>query len=243
MVTSFSSEDLLGDYEPSPTPVSRQAHVSLPDRRLPPLAVPPTLSTVPSESLLRRSNTSTTEKTNRRKISTSSIVTVRAEPSTFVPVIKPSNPTTAVTTHTVSASPDNDRTPFPLQRTDSGSSARTNGVTFSRPATTSVSYTLTGLQQQHERGARSRTISNASSIADDQTTVLAPPAPLSLSTSGSESERETRWKTLSSRPRASLDSNRSGESPIDAPDRSLATVSYSAARKERRRTITEIFQR
>ncbi|KAI0821962.1 hypothetical protein BC628DRAFT_1391667 [Trametes gibbosa] len=245
MVTSFNSDDLLGGYEPSPTPVSRQAHVVLPDRRLPPLAVPPSLPTLPSESLLTRSNTSATDRTSRRKISSSSIVTVRAEPSAFVPVIKPSNPTTAVTAHTVSASPDVDRTPFPMLRSDSGSSARTNGVTFSRPTTTSVSYTLSDLQQQHERGARSRTISNTSSVANYQTTMLAPPAPLSLSTSGSESEREreTRWKTLSSRPRASLDSNRSGESPIDAPDRSLATVSYSAARKERRRTITEIFQR
>ncbi|KAI0631968.1 hypothetical protein C8Q77DRAFT_1218535 [Trametes polyzona] len=243
LVTSLSSDDLLADYEPSPTPISRQSHAILPERRLPPLAVPPSLPTLPSESLLSRSNTSATDKTSRRKISSSSIVTVRAEPSTFVPVIKPSNPTTAVTTHTVSASPETSRTPFPMLRSESGSSARSNGVTFSRPAAMSVSSTLSGLQQQHERGARSRTVSNTSSVADNQTVVLAPPAPISSSTSGSESERETRWKTLSSRPRASLDSNRSGESPIDAADRSLATVSYSAARKERRRTITEIFQR
>ncbi|EIW59160.1 uncharacterized protein TRAVEDRAFT_28479 [Trametes versicolor FP-101664 SS1] len=107
----------------------------------------------------------------------------------------------------------------------------------------SVSSALSGLQQQHERGARSRTTSNTSSVADNQTVVLAPPLAISSSTSGSESERETRWKTLSSRPRVSLDSNRSGDSPIDGPDRSMATVSFSAARKERRRTITEIFQR
>ena len=77
----------------------------------------------------------------------------------------------------------------------------------------------------------------------DEGVSLASPANVSMSSlSGSESERESRWKTLSGRPRVSLDSNRSGESPIDAGDRSLAsTVSYSAARKERRRTITEIF--
>lgn len=243
LVTSLGSEEYLGDYEPSPTPVSRQAHVVLPERRLPPLSVAPTLSTVPSESLLTRSSTGSSDKTSRRKISSSSIVTVRAEPSTFVPVIKPSNPTTALTTHTVSASPETNRTPFPMLRSDSSSSMRKNGVTFSRPATMSVSSALSGLQQQHERGARSRTTSNTSSVADNQTVVLAPPLAISSSTSGSESERETRWKTLSSRPRVSLDSNRSGDSPIDGPDRSMATVSFSAARKERRRTITEIFQR
>ncbi|KAI0662010.1 hypothetical protein C8Q70DRAFT_1051513 [Cubamyces menziesii] len=224
LVTSLSTEDLHDDYEPSPTPVSRSANVSLPERRLPALAVPPSLPTLPSESLLTRSNSSATDKTSRRKISTSSIVTVRAEPSPFVPVIKPSNPTTAVTTHTVSASPETDRAPFQMLRSESGSSSRTNGVTFSRPSTSSVSSALSGLQQQHDR-------------------VLAPAAPISSSTSGSESERESRWRTISTRPRVSLDSNRSGNSPIDAlADRSLAsTVSYSAARKERRRTITEIF--
>ncbi|KAI0352590.1 hypothetical protein OH77DRAFT_1408788 [Trametes cingulata] len=244
LVTSLSSDDLSGDYEPSPTPVSRQGH-AFPERRLPALAVPPSLPTLPSESLLTRSNTIATDKASRRKISASSIATVRAEPSSsFVPVIKPSNPTTAVTTHTVSASPEADRTPFPLLRSESGSSTRTNGVTFSRPTTISVSSTLSGLQQQHERGARSRTVSNSSAADIDHPSpaVPAPPA-LMPSHSGSESERETRWRTLSSRPRASLDSNRSGESPIDSPDRNLATVSYSAARKERRRTITEIFQR
>ncbi|KAI0333713.1 hypothetical protein GY45DRAFT_1319315 [Cubamyces sp. BRFM 1775] len=244
LVTSLSTEDLHDDYEPSPTPASRQANVSLPERRLPALAVPPSLPTLPSESLLTRSNTSTTDKTNRRKISTSSIVTVRAEPSPFVPVIKPSNPTTAVTTHTVSASPETDRAPFQMLRSESGSSTRTNGVTFSRPSTTSVSSALTGLQQQHDRGARSRTISSSSALADPAPpSVLAPAAPISSSTSGSESERESRWRTISTRPRVSLDSNRSSNSPIDGvADRSLAsTVSYSAARKERRRTITEIF--
>ncbi|KAI0670911.1 hypothetical protein C8Q78DRAFT_974695 [Trametes maxima] len=245
LVTSLSQDDFSGDYEPSPTPISRQAHVALPDRRaFPPIAVPPSLSTLPSESLLTRSNTIATDKSSRRKISSSSIVTVRAEPSPFIPTIKPSNPTTAVTAHTVSASPEADRTPFPMLRSESGSSARTNGVTFSRPTTISVSTALSGLQQQHARGARSRTVSNASSIADNHSAVPAPPLALQSSTSGSESERESRWKTLSGRPRASLDSNRSSESPIDAGDRSLAsTVSYSAARKERRRTITEVFPR
>ncbi|KAI0766458.1 hypothetical protein BD413DRAFT_154415 [Trametes elegans] len=242
LVTSLGTEDFSGDYEPSPTPLSRQAHVALPERRLLALAVAPSLPTVPSESLLSRSNTIATDKSSRRKISASSIVTIRAEPSAFVPAIKPSNPTTAVTTHTVSASPETDRTPFPMLRSDSGSSSRTNGVTFSRPSTISVSSTLSGLQQQHERGARSRTMSKSSVVADNQLSVPASPAYLS-SNSGSESERETRWRTLSSRPRASLDSNRSGDNSFDSADRNMATMSYSAARKERRRTITEIFPR
>ena len=237
--TSLNMEDSHpADYEPSPTPISRQSQIAFPERRaLPPIAVPPSLPTLPSESLIQNNF----DKYSRRKISASSNITVRPEPSPFTPSIKPSNPTTAITTATVSISPDTRTSAFPLLRSDSNSSSRTNGVTFSRPSTASVSTTLTGIQQQHERGARSRKVSYSSAFADDPP-ALAPAAPIS-SQSGSESERETRSRTISTRPRASLDDRRSGEeSPVDAVRRSLATtVSYSTARKERRRTITEIF--
>ncbi|KAM5530561.1 hypothetical protein V8D89_015755 [Ganoderma adspersum] len=241
---------------PSPTPLSRQSHASLPNHRaLPPLAVAPSLPTLPSERLLTRSSTSSfttststsTDKLSRRKISASSIVTVRPEPTPFSPSIKPSNPTTALTTATVSLSPESGAAPFPLLRSESGSSSRSNGVTFSRPSTTSVSTTLTGLQQQHERGARNRKVS-FNSIFANQTVAptLSPSAAISSPQSGSESERdrdrESRSRTISARPRVSMETTRGEASPVEAVRRSLATtVSYSAARKERRRTITEIF--
>ncbi|KAI0700355.1 hypothetical protein C8T65DRAFT_580318 [Cerioporus squamosus] len=236
--TSYSTEDPNAiDYEPSPTPVSRTSHVSFPERRsFPPVAVPPSLPTLPSESLINQANAAAADKASRRKISASSNITIRPEPSPFTPSIKPSNPTTALTTATVTMSPDTGATPFPLLRSESNSSSRTNGVTFSRPATTSVSTTLSGIQQQHERGAKSRKVSLRSAFADVSSRDVAPIS------SGSESERETRSRTISSRPRASLESSRGEEHPVDAVRRSLATtVSYSAARKERRRTITEIF--
>ena len=79
------------------------------------------------------------------------------------------------------------------------------------------------------------------SVFADEGVSLAPAANIS-SLSGSESKRENRSRTISSRPRASLEGSRGQESPVDAVRRSLATtVSYSTQRKERRRTITEIF--
>ncbi|RPD62254.1 hypothetical protein L226DRAFT_337925 [Lentinus tigrinus ALCF2SS1-7] len=235
--TSFSAEDrYVVDYEPSPTPVSRTSHISFPERRsLPPVAVPPSLPTLPSESLISQD---AADKLSRRKISASSNITIRPESTPFTPAIKPSNPTTALTTATVTMSPDSGVAPFPLLRSESNSSTRTNGVTFSRPTTSSVSTTLSGIQQQHERGAKSRKVSLSSAFADVSSRAVAPIS----SQSGSESERETRSRTISSRPRASLENSRGEGSPVDAVRRSLATtVSYSAARKERRRTITEIF--
>ncbi|KAI0769947.1 hypothetical protein C8Q74DRAFT_1202382 [Fomes fomentarius] len=239
--TSFSLEDAPhNDYEPSPTPMTRQSHVLTERRAFPSVSVPPSLSTLPSESLIATQSSSSADKFSRRKISASSNITIRPEPTPFTPAIKPSNPTIALTTATVTMSPDAGAAPFPLSRSGSNSSTRTNGVTFSRPSTSSVSTTLTGIQQQHERGARSRKVSLSSAFADESAD-LSPAAPIS-SLSGSESERETRSRTISSRPRASLENSRGESSPVDAVRRSLATtVSYSAARKERRRTITEIF--
>nr|VWP01182.1 Aspartyl proteinase [Ganoderma boninense] len=226
----FSPDEFgaLPDYEPSPTPLSRQSHASLPNHRaLPPLAVAPSLPTVPSERLLTRSSTSSmastqtsTDKLSRRKISASSIVTIRPETIPFTPSIKPSNTTTAVTTATVSISPEGGAAPFPLLRSESGSSSRSNGVTFSRPSTASVSTTLTGLQKQHERAP-----------------TLSPSAIISSPQSGSESERdrdrESRSRTISARPRVSMESTRGEASPVEAAvdqipfDIRLSTISPS----------------
>ena len=229
----------LPDYDPPPTPLTRQSNLSLSDRRPFP-SVAPTLSTLPSESLISQNGPPPTDVIAKRKISASSNLTIRPEPTPFTPSIKPSNPTTALSHTTVSISPETANKALPVSRSNSNSSSRSNGVTFSRVSSSAVSFALSGLQQQHERDARNRNVSMQSVFADEGVS-LAPAANIS-SLSGSESERENRSRTISSRPRASLEGSRGQESPVDAVRRSLATtVSYSTQRKERRRTITEIF--
>ncbi|TCD70175.1 hypothetical protein EIP91_004645 [Steccherinum ochraceum] len=226
-----------GGYEPSPTPASRQLGGRLEHgRALPQLSIPPSLSTLPSESLLRRSTnsatsastTSTDKSANRRKVSASSIHTIRAEPSTpLMPITKGGSATTAVTTHTVSNSPDDG--PIGLQRSESTSSVRTNGVTFSRPSTISVS-TLSGLQQQraeHSSLARIRTASGSADVGD--------PMNIRSPMSGSETERP---RTVAVRGRTSLEGR--GSTP-ESNGRGSQASTLVQSRRERRRTITEIF--
>ncbi|OBZ71465.1 hypothetical protein A0H81_08669 [Grifola frondosa] len=203
MPSMDSQETINGDYEPSPTPASRHphiAHVAIPERRraLPPLAVPPSLPSLPSESILSRSSTTASEKTNGRKASSNSNITVRPDATIFHPV-KPPNATTAITV---------DTGPFPMVRTGSSGSGRTNGVTFSRPSTVSVSA-LNDLQQQHERDARRRTTSSVSSTADDPSILSS--AVIASPMSGSETERDTRRRTMDVRSRTSLLSSKNGE--------------------------------
>jgi len=225
-------------YEPSPTPASRQVSARTEHSRFPPLSIPPSLSTLPSESLLRRSaNSATSASTNstdksssRRKVSGNSILTIRAEPSStpLMPFTKGGNATTAVTTHTVSNSPQDG--PIGLQRSESTSSSRTNGVTFSRPSTISVS-TLSGLQQQrgeHPSLTRLRTASSSSETEDPSGNVRSP-------MSGSETERP---RTMAVRTRVSLDGR--GSTPESNGRGSQASTLVIKGR-ERRRTITEIF--
>ncbi|KAI0947073.1 hypothetical protein AcV7_009603 [Taiwanofungus camphoratus] len=246
IMTSFESRDSLQSYEPSPTPTSRHAQSAISDRprAFPPLAVPPSLSTLPSESLLNR-NSTVSDKPNRRKVSSNSNITVRAEPSAFSSVLRPPNATTALTTHNVlqsnSPAPGSASSPHSLLRSESSGSARTNGVTFSRPSTISSS-TLSNLQQQHERVMRGRAESNASSILDESPVTLAPAAMISP-LSGSETERDARRRTLGARPRISLDSALEEAAAEVMNASQAATLLSSAGRKERRRTITEIFQR
>lgn len=206
-LAAADSQETLQGYEPSPTPASRQQQKqnTLLDRSrtLPPLSIPSPLPALPSEVLLNRSKTEKiTPARERRKVSIASISTVKASPK--FPTISTPNPTTAITPHTVSNSPNNRS--FPLPRSDSENSTRTHGVTFSRPPNISVSA-LTGLQQQQNRDNRNRTISTSSSIANELDSNLTPPTP-ATPLSGSETERDSRRRTLGARNvRASLDGN------------------------------------
>ncbi|EMD39581.1 hypothetical protein CERSUDRAFT_92078 [Gelatoporia subvermispora B] len=246
--TSLTPRDLSGEYEPSPTPISRHSQSAHPDhaRALPPLAVAPSLPTLPSESLLRRSSTlssmSTTAsvQSERRKISSGSNLTV-------VPaMLKPSSVTTAITTHTVSNAPSYESTPSPLSRSNSNSttSSRPGGVIFSRPSTISVS-TLSGLQQQHE-DPRKRTTSVMTPASERPSPVASRAISALLSPqSGSETERPTQRLPFSSRSRTSLErtlgEHANGVSRTPMGTGSQSQVSTLSERRERRRTITEIF--
>ncbi|OAX31139.1 hypothetical protein K503DRAFT_788030 [Rhizopogon vinicolor AM-OR11-026] len=172
-ITSDSIELSL-EYEPSPTPAAR----NLPGGRhrpIPALAIPPPLPALPSESLVRKSTSSLLDKGNRRKPSANTIRGV------MTPFPLPSaNPTTAVTTHTVSNS-DTNASPAPS------------------------------------------------------------PAQVRTPLAGSETERDTRRRTIGVRAaRASLDSIRD-EREVDSGGSQLRTVTLPSQRRERRRTVTEAF--
>lgn len=226
LMSSIDSQETVQAYEPSPTPSSRQGSVAGErSRALPPLAVPPSLPTLPSESLLKKSgpSSSSTDQSVRRKVSTSSNITVRAESSSFPPVLKPPNTTTAVTAATVSHTGSSDSDPA-LNRTDSGNSSRSNGVTFSRPPNVSLS-TLNGLRRNGSIQVSRTTSGNSSSDAPS-------PVAIKATMSGSETERP---RTVGARGRVSLDGAR-----VAVTTGSQASTMHST-RKERRRTITEIF--
>ncbi|KAF7348152.1 hypothetical protein MSAN_01768100 [Mycena sanguinolenta] len=239
------------DYEPSPTPASRkqQNQTTLDrSRTLPPIAIPKPLPTLPSESTstLRRNQTVTGATTTggssqRRRTITSS--TVRG-PGGLLP--STTTPTTAVTAHTVSNSPqaqgDNAaRMAFPsLPRSDSDKSANGNGVrgrnntvTFSRPSTVA----LTGLQMQHER-ERQRTISGTNNSNQLDPAAIAIAAAAGPSRPAEDTRK--RSSAVADRPRMSLDGEM--ESTGRAADRSAAAgLSMANQKRERRRTVTEIW--
>jgi hypothetical protein len=188
---------------------------------------PPPLPSLPSESSLRRGGSFATGGTNRRKPSVTSIQTIRGTNP-----LHPSDPTP-----TTAISKD-DGGPFPITRNDSNGSSRTN-VTFSRPSTISVS-TLSGLHQQ-----RKRTISTTSSNAEEvSTSVQQVVSPLS----GSETERDTRRSTVGARAaaRMSLDGalhrDREGAGNKDGRGQPPVSIAAPTLRRERRRTVTEIFR-
>ncbi|KAG1780693.1 hypothetical protein EV702DRAFT_1194166 [Suillus placidus] len=221
--------DLSLEYEPSPTPAARGVPAGR-QKPLPSLAIPPPLPTLPSESLMGRSTSSLLDKSNRRKPSTTSTATIRGLP------LPCANPTTAVTTHTVSNSPENST--FPLSRVDSQDSVRSS-VTFSRPSEVSLS----ALQQQHIRDEARRKVITSSSNTEEDTDVPPAPSPAQVRSplSGSETERDTRRRTLGIRAaRMSLDSIRD-EREGDNGGSQSRTVALPSQRRERRRTVTEVF--
>lgn len=149
-------------------------------RRMHTISIPPPLPTLPSESLLSRSNSTASKNTARKqKMSTASNATVRAN-SIFPSLSTSSNPTTALTTTAVSASPERP-------------SAKTRGTgTLSRITGAAIA----DLQQHIQRDVtRPRTISDSSAATIDNRHIM----------SGSETERD--WRTTADRPRMSLDSN------------------------------------
>ncbi|KAJ7716325.1 hypothetical protein B0H14DRAFT_3522319 [Mycena olivaceomarginata] len=253
IVASDSQETVLpdrhGGYEPSPTPASRKQNQTTLDRSrtLPPISIPKPLPTLPSESssTLRRNQTTgaTGFSSQRRRTLTSG--TVRA------PGLLPSmtTPTTALTPHTVSNAPHEQRgdarMAFPtLPRSDSDKSiparTRNNTVTFSRPSTVA----LAGLQMQHER-ERQRTISNTNNQLDAAAVAVAAAA----GPSGSETEKDTRKRSsvaTHDRPRMSLEGGVESTGQGHAADRSAAAGLSSlnqtlGQKRERRRTVTDIW--
>ncbi|KAG6376854.1 hypothetical protein JVT61DRAFT_880 [Boletus reticuloceps] len=215
--------DLSVDHEPSPTPVSRypQAERS----RLPLYSTQPPLPTLPSESLLQRSNT-TFDKSNRRNFSLSSITTVRNPNPPFA--LSTPNPTTAVSIHTASASPETST--FPIERTGSRDSVRSS-VTFSRPSGVSVST----LQHQQSRDEARR---RAGTTAEEDTSGLNQIRP---SLSGSETERDTRPRTLGVREARMSFEAAVVEHETAGGNTQPKTITFPSQRRERRRTVTEIF--
>ncbi|KAG2138599.1 uncharacterized protein EDB93DRAFT_1253304 [Suillus bovinus] len=221
--------DLSLEYEPSPTPAARGVPAGR-QKPLPSLAVPPPLPTLPSESLMSKLTSNSLDKSNYRKSSTTSAATIRGMPLPLA------NPTTAVTTHTVSNSPENST--FPLSRVDSKDSVRSS-VTFSRPSEVSLS----ALQQQHIRDeARRKAIMSSANTEEDANVPRAPsPAQVRSPLSGSETERDTRRRTFGVRAaRMSLDSIRD-EREGDNGSSQSRTVTIPSQRRERRRTVTEVF--
>ncbi|OJA07659.1 hypothetical protein AZE42_12475 [Rhizopogon vesiculosus] len=93
--------------------------------------------------------------------------------------------------HAVSNSPENST--FPISRTVSQESVRTS-VTFSRPSEVSMS----ALQQQHVRDEARRRVTSSSSAAEDEMNGSPAPSPAQVHTplSGSETERDTRRRTI-----------------------------------------------
>lgn len=221
--TSPNVLDLSLDHEPSPTPASRYPQS---ERVRPPLySTPPPLPSLPSESLLQRSNT-TIDKGSRRNVSLASITTIRNPNPPFA--LSTPNPTTAVSTHTASATPE--VATFSMKRTDSRDSVHSS-VTFSRPAGVSVST----LQQQQSRDAARRRV--GTTVEEDASGLNQVRSPLS----GSETERDTRRRTLGARAaRMSL------EAAVDEHETAGGnpqprTITFPSQRRERRRTVTEIF--
>jgi hypothetical protein len=253
---SLIPADSQETIHPSPTPASKPKSSSAIGRAsaIPPLSIPRPLPTLPSEALLRRTadefdgnEPSTTVPSRERRRAT-----IRgSERPVFASLTSPASPTIALTPHTVS---NTERSSNPIRRADSIKSGRSQ-VTFSRPTAVSVERSLSELQQAD--GARKRTLSTSS--AQDRDGLSVPPHKNMgrNAVSGSETERDVTRKTLGvARARMSLDIQHeddrnslgvtadSRKSTSHAADRSAATtILASTVKRDRRRTVTDIWQR
>ncbi|OJA18565.1 hypothetical protein AZE42_07884 [Rhizopogon vesiculosus] len=102
---------------------------------------------------------------------------------------------------------------------------------------------LSALQQQHIRDEAGRMVTSSSSAAEDDMNASPAPSPAQARTPlfGSETERGTRRQTIGVRAaRASLDSIRD-EREGDSSGSQSRTVTLPSQRRERRRTVTEVF--
>ncbi|EIN12941.1 hypothetical protein PUNSTDRAFT_131174 [Punctularia strigosozonata HHB-11173 SS5] len=183
--------------------------------RLSSLAIPPSRPT-PLPTVHSESRLErAAERTHRSKPSTTSTATIRAGGLRF-PVLKTSGATTAVTPHSVHQSPV--MTSSPLNRSQSSSSSMRDSpvVAFSRPTTTALS----------ELQERQRTISGTS--LDDDSPVD--------SANAQHADRSARHRTVG---------YQSQKSPPDSAEgaESAALSRTVSQRRERRRTVTEIFSR
>ncbi|KAK0202119.1 hypothetical protein DFS33DRAFT_1489916 [Desarmillaria ectypa] len=233
-VATLDSQETLRAFDPSPTPASRTNRVPDRSQTLPPLDIPRPLPTLPSESLRARLSVTPTPPSDKRpqdynRDQQNQTLSRRKNLNSIFSVRSP-NTTTALTTHTVSNSPDRVSFPSasPLQRTDSNKSNRTS-VTFSRPSTVSIS-TLNGLQQQDEKQRKS---SSSGSVNTDEAEIV---ASVHSPMSGSETERDWR-RAVNQSARISLD----GTEAARAADRSAASSILPGPKKERRRTVVDIW--
>lgn len=161
-IESQRSLHVEDDYDPSPTPAPRPRQ-SLDEssvrNKLPQLAIPPPLPTLPSEQHAQQ-QTQTDKLTRRKTLGAVSTVTTTMRANPGMNITTPSAaPTTAITT-------------LPVTRTDSGqssatsatsasassssaaSSSKQNTVSFRRPLTVSVSA-LSGLHRHRQRPSTS----------------------------------------------------------------------------------------
>ncbi|KZP18936.1 hypothetical protein FIBSPDRAFT_863294 [Athelia psychrophila] len=210
-------------HEPSPTPITRNSTTLGRSRTLPPLSVPSPLPNLPSESPLPRNGSmAANAKSSRHRPALASISTVRGTSNPMFPSV--ATATTAIST--------GDETPFPLARHDSNVSIRSTNVTFSRPSTISISA-LNGL--------RKRTVSTTSSNAEEvSTSVQQVVSPSSAAEAGGDSRRKTVGARAAAR--MSLDSTaNSNRNEGNQGTHRTMVPSNSAARRDRRRTVTEIF--
>ncbi|KAK0504374.1 hypothetical protein EDD18DRAFT_1133337 [Armillaria luteobubalina] len=213
-IATLDSQETVRAFDPSPTPASRINRAPDRTQTLPPLDIPKPLPTLPSESLRARLSVTPTpsekQSQDRNRDQQNQTLSRRKNLNSIFSVRSP-NTTTALTTHTVSNSPDRPSPPgaSPMQRTDSNKSNRSS---------------------QDERQRKSS--SSGSVNADEPEAVTFVHSPMS----GSETERDWR-RPVNRSARMSLD----GTDTAHAADRSAASSILPSLKKERRRTVVDIW--